>query len=48
MISTDELADNLHRITQGEILSYLNYTQILQLKAIIHNINEGTNHDKAD
>ena len=48
MIATEDVANLLHEITQGEILSYLNYTEILQLKAIIHHINLGKNHDKAD
>jgi len=38
MIATSEVAELLHSITQGEILSYLNYTEILQLKAVILHI----------
>lgn len=48
MIATEDVANLLHEITQGEILSYLNYTEILQLKAIIHHITQGKSNDQTD
>ena len=46
MISSNDLADLLHGITQSDILTFLNYTEILQLKAIIFHINQGKSHDQ--
>ena len=47
MYDTQDLAEYLHAITQSDILSYLSYTQILQLKAIIHYLEEVRTDDKA-
>ena len=37
---TSEVAEAMCQVTQSEVLLYLNYNQILQLKAILHHIAE--------
>ena len=46
-METKDIAEQLSYINQSEIMAYLNYTEILQLKAIIFKI-RGDTDDKAD
>ena len=48
MIETRDLARELNKINQSEIMAYLNYTEILQLKAIIFKIRGATKDDETD